>query len=363
MTHDLTARILFVNGRAAADVRVRVFDRDAPGKGDDDLTLEEGISDEHGKFTVRFEPSKYLDFKEIAIHGPLNLLFDWTQEARALRLPDLTDLYLPYLQFRYTFNDHPCVHTSSLRAFKREFRLPEISPVRFVPSRHGFQFVNRFRGYFIPFSVPSIPDLPSDTNIYGLCGGMVASSYDLLLVGRSIPQGSKAPKRASPLHQYIYRRQNDSLGFFGNQIVRFARWMALPDDGSHGIQKKTADEFEKIRAKLDDGNPAPIGLVYVSARDTLRIWENHQVLAVAYTERDAGKLDEYIYDPNHPLRDDVTIHCERVPGGSSYLPGSPPRVTTLFGLDCVQRVGNRKKKDVRGFFAMPYVPVEPPAGL
>jgi hypothetical protein len=358
MAHDFTGRVLFANGRTARDVRVRVFDKDAPGKGDDDLTFQEGVSDEQGKFTVRFEPSKYLDFREVDDDSTLSVLFDWTRD-----LPDLTDLYKPYLQFRYVFNNRPRVHTAALRPFKREFRLPEVLPIKFVPSVHGLKFVNRYKGYFLPFSVPSIPDLPSATNIYGLCGGMVATSFDFLLTGRPIPSDTKVPKRASPLHQYIVRRQNDSLGALGNQVVRFARWMALPDDTVQGTQKKSMDEFEEIRAKLDDGNPVPIGLVYVSARDTLKIWGNHQVLAVGYTERDDGKLDVHIYDPNHPLRDDVTVHCKRVPIGSSYVAGSPPRVTTLFGLKCVQRVGNRKKKDVRGFFAMPYVPVEPPADL
>ena len=363
MAHNLTGRVLYADGRAASDVTVRVFDRDAPDKGDDDLTLKEGVSDQDGKFTVRFEPSKYLDFKELDAHGPLNLLFNWTRDSRPRRRPDLTDLYRPYLEFRYTLKDRPRIHTISFRLFKREFRLPEMLPARFLSSRDGLKFVNRFRGYFIPFSVPSIPDLPSDTAIYGLCGGMVATSLDFLLAGRPIPPDAQVPKRASSLHQYMYRRQNDSLGAFGAQVVRFARWMALPDDSTQGTQKKSADEFEKIRVKLDDDNPVPIGLVYVSAQDTLQIWKNHQVLAYDYTERDDGKLDIKIYDPNHPLEDDVVVRCERVPVGNTYLAGTPPRVTTHYGLKGVQRVKGRKKKDVRGFFAMPYVPVEPPADL
>lgn len=363
MSHDFTGRVLSANGRAVPGVRVRVFDKDSPGKGDDDLTIKEGLSDDQGLFTVRFSPSRYLDFKELSAKLPKNLLFDWTRETRRLRLPDLTDVYLPYLKFYYSHQGQARTHTAFLRPFKREFRLPEATQVTFIPSQHGYQFVNRFKGYFIPFSVPAIPDLPSDTNIYGLCGGMVASSYDFLLAGRSIPPTDQIPKSRSPLHQYIYQRQNDSFGSFGEQIVRFARWMALPDGTSQGTQKKTWDEFEKIRASLDDGSPVPIGLVYESAQDTLQIWKNHQVLAVGYEEKPEGKVRLHIYDPNHPKRDDVAVTCERVSVGSSYLPGSPPRVATIFGLRGEQRIGGRKKKDVRGFFAMPYVPVEPPAGL
>jgi hypothetical protein len=363
MAHELNGRVLFADGRPASQVRIRVLDRDAPGKGDDDLTLNEGVSDKDGKFTVRFEPSKYLDFKDVDAQGPLNLLFNWERDARPRGLPDLTDLYRPYLQFRYTLKGRPRLHSISLRPFKREFRLPEMLPTRFLPTRDGLKFVNRFRGYFIPFSVPSIPDLPSDTNVYGLCGGMVATSLDFLLAGRPIPPDTQVPKRNSPLHKYIVRRQNDSLGAFGAQVVRFARWMALPDGSTQGTWKKTADEFEEIRPRLDDENPVPIGLVYVSAQDTLQIWKNHQVLAYGYTERNDGTLDVHIYDPNHPLQDDVVVRCERVPVGNTYLPGSPPRVTTHYGLRGVQRVKGRKKKDVRGLFAMPYVPVVPLADL
>jgi hypothetical protein len=35
----------------------------------------------------------------------------------------------------------------------------------------------------------------------------------------------------------------------------------------------------------------------------------------------------------------------------------------LQGVRTVQRVENRDVRPVRGFFAVPYVPVEPPAGL
>ncbi len=362
MSHQLTGRILYASGSPAANVRVRVFDQDAPGKIDDDLTVEEGLSDAEGQFTVRFAPSKYLDWREVTTREPRNLPFDWTLETRTRRLPDLTDLYLPYLRFDYAIANRPRTHRTFLQPFQRKFRLPELPPSAFLPSQHGFKFVNRFKGYFIPFSVPAIPDIPSVTNIYGLCGGMVASAYDFLLAGREIPAGDKAPKRASPLHQYIYRRQNDSFGPLGDQIVRFARWMALPDDTMHGTQRKTHDEFEQLRASLDDGNPSPIGLVYVSTEDTLEIWKNHQVLAYGYTEREDGTLDVHIYDPNYPLRDDVTVQCARVPLGSQFVPGLPPRVTTQHGFKCVQRLGGQKHKDVRGFFAMPYVAVEPPAG-
>jgi hypothetical protein len=356
MAHEVNGRVLFADGRPAAGVRVRVLDRDAPGKEDDDLTVLEGVSDGDGRFSVQFAPSKYLDFYEIETREPRNLPFDWTLETRVRRLPDLSDLYQPYLLFEYTFNGQPRVHSADWRPFKGEFRLPERTPVVFRPSEHGFRFVNRFPGYFLPISVPAIPDIPSVRNYYGLCGGMVASAYDLLLAERPVPPAENAPRRAGPLHQYLYRRQIDSLGALGAQVVRFAHWMALPDSSPHGTQKRTWDAFQGIRARLDDANPVPIGLVYVRAQDTMAIWRNHQVLAYGYEERPDGLLEVQIYDPNHPKRDDVVVRCERV----SVAEG-PAGV--VMGLRGEQRVGGRLKCEVRGFFEMPYVAVGPPAGV
>ena len=244
-----------------------------------------------------------------------------------------------------------------LRPFKHQFRLPESPPAPFRPSQHGLKFVNRFKGYFIPFSVPALPDIPSVSNIYGMCGGMVAAALDFALIGRPAPTTTKVPKRKSTLHRYLYRRQIDSFGAFGEQIVRFARWMLLPDDTPQGVWKKSYDEFQKISERLDDQNPLPIGLVYVSARDTLEIWRNHQVLATHYRQPDEHTIELFIYDPNYPLRDDVLIRSRRVgiPAGD----GEPP--TT--GLVSEQWVDNTRVRPVRGFFTMPYVPVTPPEEL
>lgn len=351
MAQEFSGTICFANGRAAANVRVRVFDKDVPGKDDDDLTLQEGLSDAAGHFVVRFAPSRFLDFREVTTREPRRLPFDWSLETRSRRLPDLTDIYLPYLQFDYIFNGYPRSHTAFLLPFKHEFRLPETPGVAFRPSLHGFKFTNRFPGYFLPFSIPALPDIPSVDKIYGLCGGMTAAAYDFCLAGYPIPVNTRVPKRASPLHQYIYRRQNDSLGFLGQQVVRFARWMALPDDTVHGVRKKSYDEVQKIRPLLDDGTLAPVGLVYVSTRDTLKIWENHQVLAYGYNDNEDGTLDVHVYDPNYPRRDDVVIHCEPVAVGSDM------------GFRSVQQIGKLTSKGVRGFFAMPYVPVEPPVAV
>ncbi len=362
MAENFTGKVLFANGFPAQNVLVRVFDKDEPGKGDDDLTINPGRSDREGQFTVQFEPSRYLDYNTITTKEPVNLPWDLTLTTRTRRLPDLTDIYLPYLEFRYTFNGRRCVHTAFIVPFQNEFRLPEIPPFDFKPSVHGFKFVNNFSGYPLPFSIPNLPGLSSVGKAYGLCGGMSSAVYDFLLAGRIIPSDISTPTQGSPLHRYLYRRQVDTFGALGEYITKFAQWMVLPDDTILGIQKRTYDEFEEIHAKLDDGNAVVLGLIYVSGRDSLEIWNNHQVLAYSYSEISATTIDINIYDPNYPQRDDVVIRLERVPVGTTLIPGVPPRKRTVLGFKCSQKIGDFDK-DIRGFFAMPYVPVVPLAGL
>ncbi len=360
MADYFSGKVLFANGLPAESVLVRIFDKDEPGKGDDDLTVEPGRSNSEGKFTVYYEPSRYLDYNTIQTQEPKNLPWDWTLVSRTRRIPDITDIYLPYLEFRYTFNGRRCVHTAMMVPFQSEFRLPEIPAFEFKPALHGFKFVNNFSGYPLPFSVPNLPQLSTVEKSYGLCGGMSSAVYDFLLAGRSIPDDMTAPKQGSILHHYLYRRQVDTFGAFGEYIAKFAQWMVLPDDTILGTQKRTYDEFEEIRAKLDDGNAVVLGLVYVSGSDNLAIWKNHQVLAYGYSEISATTIDINIYDPNYPENDDVVIRVERVPVGTTFVPGVPPRKRTVLGFSCMENVANFNKS-IRGFFAMPYVPVEPPA--
>lgn len=360
MADYFSGKVLFANGLPAENVLVRIFDKDEPGKGDDDLTVEPGRSNSEGKFTVYYEPSRYLDYNTIQTQEPKNIPWDWTLVTRIRRIPDITDIYLPYLEFRYTFNGRRCVHTAMMVPFQSEFRLPEIPAFNFKPTVHGFKFVNNFSGYPLPFSVPNLPQLSTVEKCYGLCGGMSSAVYDFLLVGRTIPDEIAAPVQGSILHHYLYRRQIDTFGAFGEYIAKFAQWMVLPDDTILGTQKRTYDEFEEIRAKLDDGNAVVLGLVYVSGSDNFAIWKNHQVLAYGYSEISVTTIDINIYDPNYPENDDVVIRVERVPVGTTFVPGVPPRKRTVLGFSCTQKVSNLNKS-LRGFFAMPYVPVEPPA--
>ena len=49
MASEITGKISYANGRVAQNVDVRVFDKDAPGKGDDDLTITPGLLGQPGR--------------------------------------------------------------------------------------------------------------------------------------------------------------------------------------------------------------------------------------------------------------------------------------------------------------------------
>lgn len=220
----------------------------------------------------------------------------------------------------------------------------------FHPSVHSFRFGNRFPGDPTPWAWLHLSG--EAARIYGLCGGMCAAVYDLRRVGGQIPPDGEPPAKEKPLYRYIYRRQWQTLGFLWSYVLKFAQWMLLSDEGPHGTWRRTYAEFPTIRARLQAGELSPLGLVYVSAKETLVLWKNHQVLAYALTSAGPDQLDLHIYDPNFERRDDVVIHAERV-----VIQETPQPV---YGYRCVERVGTGIQFKVRGFFPMPYRPVVPP---
>ena len=193
------------------------------------------------------------------------------------------------------------------------------SPTRlvtgFVPSRHGFHFANAF---------PSVPDITIPIPLgrvelgdasNGLCGGMVFCALDYFLAKRPIP-AMRTPPTTGELFDTIVRRLLNSFNLpLG--IVKYIVMMN-PDypDGEtrsgrlftqHGRAWRTIRvEWPVIKAMLDAGTPCPLGLVRIKSRDLSQLGHNHQVLATGYDVND-DLLSLFIYDPNHPDRNDVTL--------------------------------------------------------
>ena len=75
-------------------------------------------------------------------------------------------------------------------------------------------------------------------------------------------------------------------------------------------------EWPRIRADIDAGRLAMVGLVRHSGLNPFHLTQSHQVLAYAYeVEGDAVTLR--IYDPNWPGRDDVVAPLRLEPFRSS----------------------------------------------
>ena len=168
----------------------------------------------------------------------------------------------------------------------------------FDPEVHGFAFTNDFRNDFIR---------EVDARTSGLCGGMVYAALDYYKAGMPITRQTYRPAVQTRLHDYIYDRQVNSLvdngdkwaelhtNLFGWRNSEFFNW---------GLQGFGGGRLEELRAKIDRGEPVPLGLWHYGGEPG----GDHQVLAIGYdTGRYRGDLGRYreelrifVYDPNYP---------------------------------------------------------------
>lgn len=236
----------------------------------------------------------------------------------------------------------------------------------FRPHWHGFHFPNDFN--------VSLGDIAWDrdrcTTITGivltgglaalawprkidhLCGGMCWAALDRYFGHRPgiIPLTTSSPDNGTPLFKELFDRQLDALVAHGSLPGRCADWMARPDEGHwhdrHSIGHLTqSEEWPHAKDLLDRGFPASLCVIRV--RGFIDVWKNHQVTAWGYTFDNATRRVElYIYDPNYPDHDDVTLGFTL---GQSQSRLSPQ---------------HSKGDPFRGFFCwdydrpMPYVPPE-----
>jgi hypothetical protein len=153
---------------------------------------------------------------------------------------------------------------------------------------------------------------------------MVFAVRDFFESGCPPPGDREPPARGSPLFSYLVRRLFHSFDLPWGPM-RYYRWMTAPDE--HLIRHTIAQEWPRVRAELEAGQPAALGLIRTHSRNPLRMGENHQVLAYGYDLDEAnGSLLIEIYDPNHGRRDDVTLALNlREPSGILSTTGEPFR--------------------------------------
>jgi hypothetical protein len=176
----------------------------------------------------------------------------------------------------------------------------------FTPSTHGL----RFRNAWPPG--PTVRLGPLDPRVVGfgdasmgLCGGMAWLVRERFEGADAIPPDTEPPENGSPLFRAIVRRQVLSLDWF-RVPIRFWFMCGMSDDAA---RRRTLErELPRIRAEIDAGRLAMIGLVRDHGRDPRKLTNNHQVLAYGYEADPAtDAVTLRIYDPNWPLRDDVTV--------------------------------------------------------
>ena len=178
----------------------------------------------------------------------------------------------------------------------------------FLPSTHGLHFANRFppgptlRLGVIDPRIVGIGDASA-----GLCGGMSWLVRERFEAGRPIDADTDAPANGSPLFRALVRRQVLSLDWLRTPIAFW--WMGMLSPGRARAQIRER-EWPRIRADIDAGRLAMVGLIRHEGHSPWRLTQSHQVLAYAY-EVAGDRATIRIYDPNLPGRDDVAASEER----------------------------------------------------
>ncbi len=213
----------------------------------------------------------------------------------------------------------------------------------FTSNRNGFHFPNAFVNHVL--KLPGIGEITT----FGRCGGMAFAALDYYHADFPIPTHVTAdfatgvPPDGHPLADYIYARLMDSFVLNG---LKFVTWTQALDHetvlrGKGVIRMTKEDEIPKLRQKLDEGTPVPLGLVVAGPDDILltQIGENHQVVAYGYDfDENAGEIKVYAYDNRSP--DTEFILSTNVADMSTYVDAS------AFGR-------------WRGFFVEDYTPHTP----
>ncbi len=228
----------------------------------------------------------------------------------------------------------------------------------FQPSLHGLHFANHFPpGPTLRFGPIDPRWLGVGDASQGLCGGMCFVVGDLWAAGILPPEDRQPPSFDSPRFRRLVHRQVESLDWLRTP---FAFWLraVVPDDLPVGrpadswstawrrfglrplLRRTLAVDWPPIRATLEAGRLAMVGLVRVRSIDPWTLVANHQVVAYGY-RRTGTELRIAVYDPNHPDRDDVEI------------------VVEFEGPDRPSRISQTTGEPLRGFFGCRYRP-EPP---
>jgi len=226
-------------------------------------------------------------------------------------------------------------------------------PASFLPSQDGFAFTNSWA------SAPAITIPTPFGNIGignaagGLCGGMVFAALDYWHALAPPPDSQPAP--GTPLYQFIVRRLIKSWHIPAG-VAEYYQWMNLPDGDTslnllgrtlvtqRGLSWRTIEQqWPQVKASIDSGEPATLGLVTMASASPASLGHNHQALAYGY-QLAGTEVIVHVYDPNSGQNDGVYIRFDT----------SAPTLATTFAHNLNIRW------PVRGFFLTGYSPAVPP---
>ena len=212
----------------------------------------------------------------------------------------------------------------------------------FSPAVNGFHFANAFPSSPIrTFKLGNIATLNIGDAANGLCGGMSFATGDLHRAGLRPPPHTSPPPPNTPAYRYIVDRQIASfddgrvpLRFYG--LMSPTRPAQEPVSalilGMIGVDRHSRtwvmihEEWPRIRADLDAGRLAMLGLVRVVSLDPQLLGHNHQVVAYGY-DLVGTALVIRICDPNWPNDETVRSRLTLRTNGQRPLPSgrSPTR--------------------------------------
>jgi hypothetical protein len=214
--------------------------------------------------------------------------------------------------------------------------VPSNDIARFRPSRYGFRFRNSWPSQPARTLNLGFARIPIGDTGRGLCGGMIFAARDRFERNEDAPPDAVPPQPGTPLFKEIVDRQFASFGRLFSVPVRF--WIAAAGGGSRRARETARAAWPAIRAEIDAGRPAMIGLVRLATWNPLAPL-GHQVVGFRYDET-AERVGIGVYDPNHPGEDSVEVVLERAADGGV-------------------RLSQSSGEEVIGLLALPFEPVRP----
>lgn len=188
----------------------------------------------------------------------------------------------------------------------------------FLPSLHGLHFANRFPpGPTLRFGLIDPRRIGIGDASKGLCGGMSWYVRQRFEAAQPIPSDREPPANGSPLFRSLVRLQIKSLEWLRTPL---GFWL-IGAFGRDRIARRSRErEWPRIRARIDAGRLAQVGLVRHKGLNPFNLTQSHQVVGYGYTiEGDTTQLN--VYDPNWPDRDNVAVIIQ--PGLIRQSTGEP----------------------------------------